>query len=174
MARVLNILQKDERPRRHINYSLIFWLAILAAYATAGLRGLKISEQTPKVSHIDAYASSDAILKQTASMPDGSRELLEAFAQLPPLRPVTIICPPSQAHAIITCQIAGYLAWPREVWPLEVSAKNFDRAVLEFNDPAFAAILFYLAKPRIPLPGEKKLGPVIDIVPIGEPNRLHP
>ena len=163
-------IAQNKQPHSRNSSRLIFWLVIFAAFAVTGLRGYRNAEDTPKVTGTGANACSDAILKQSISTDDGSQKLTDAFAQMPALRPVAIFCPPNKAGAIITSQFAGYLAWPRQVWPVTVNARIFDKTLADFSTPSFAAILFYSVKPRAPLPGERQIGPVLLLVPHEMPN----
>ena len=166
---MVNILSNEQLHERIDGY-LIFWLVVLSAFAVVGLRGYELAETPPHTEGTGPYGSSDALLKKPLSVPDASQKLTDAFAQMPPVRPVAMFFPANDGGEIITFQVASYLAWPREVWSAQMDDRRMNKAIADFSDSPFTAILFYNIKPPAPMPGEIQIGPALLVAPLGKRN----
>jgi len=169
-SNALNILQNEELHARVSGY-LIFWLVILAAFAVTGFRSFKTASGTSKIDGTGVSCVSDGLLKPPLSISGGSQKLTDAFAQIPSMRPMVFFWPENDGLAIITYQVSSYLAWPRAVWSVPMDEKGLRKAVSDFRNASFSAMIFY----SFPLPPDsphaEKIGIPLSVIPVELPEK---
>jgi len=87
-----------------------------------------------------------------------------------PVRPVAMFFPVNDGGEIITYEVVSYLAWPREVWSAQMDDGRMNKAIDDFSNSPFTAILFYKIKPPAPMPGEIQIGPALLVTPLRKHN----
>jgi len=135
-----------------------FWLALIGGHIVAGLRGFGAAfDHTPKATGTDTYCGTDAILGGVLGVPDGSRKILDAFAQLPSSGPVVVLWPKDRLNVVIAPQLVSYLEWPRQVLSVPIDTRFVEGAAHYYNRPPFAAVVYLVPNPPAARPGSKNI-----------------
>jgi hypothetical protein len=91
-----------------------FWLLILACFVGVGLNGYRNRRDTPKIDGTGPNCSTDALLRESLRVSGASEKITAEFDKLPAtMHPIVVFWPNVNGNAIISYQIASYLAWPR-------------------------------------------------------------
>jgi hypothetical protein len=162
--RAFDILQNEAKHFQISGY-LVFWIAILAAFAIVGLRGFKTARRSPKADGISPYCGSDGLLHDALGVSGASEKILDALGKMPSRGPVVVFWPANNGNAIISYQIVSYLTWPREVWSVSMDKTRIEKAVADFKNSPFGVMIFCFLKPPSPQPDSKAIGPMT-IVPV--------
>jgi hypothetical protein len=136
-----------------------FWLLILACFVGVGLNGYRNRRDTPKIDGTGPNCSTDALLRESLRVSGASEKITAEFDKLPAtMHPIVVFWPNVNGNAIISYQIASYLAWPREAWSVPMDTHRIGKAVEDFKKAPFSAMVFYIFKPPAPEPDSTAIG----------------
>jgi hypothetical protein len=88
------------------------------------------------------YHTTNSYMVGLLKVQDGSERLSKVFAVLSREKPVAVVLPAENEHAIFLGYLVSYFAWPREVRSVPVTRANSAEQLQSVEDSAPGAIFF--------------------------------
>ena len=143
--------------RRHVHAAVCILLctAFVALSARRVWSGLTVATFAP----MGPFQTTDRDIAGLSGLQNGSERIILTLAALPRGKKFVLVLKEGDAASIYFALMVGYLAWPREVVALQVTAQNAAALVRPLTREALAGYLFCRLPPPPFLPPGQEWAP---------------